>query len=104
MAKLEELTELLVAEIRDFEHGIQKLERIQKDRIGLDTTEVKSLMVSHQKFMTKNNLELEEKVQRLQLKMESAKIYPKWAVILFLISLTVNVVLIIFLVWESISK
>ena len=49
MAKIEELTELLVSEINNFEKGITKLEALSKKinatKISMDLTEYKSTLL-----------------------------------------------------------
>ena len=52
MAKIEELTELLVNEINSFEKSIERLEkaseRINTTKIGIDITGYNSILESHQ--------------------------------------------------------
>ena len=38
MAKLEEISELLVSEIRDFEGAVKRLEKVQKAKITMDVS------------------------------------------------------------------
>jgi uncharacterized membrane protein YjjP (DUF1212 family) len=88
MAKLEELSELLVSEIRDFEEAVKRLEKIRE--ITLDLTELKSVLSNHEMVLKTQNLNVQETYNRFANLLKEAKIYPKWAVILFIVSLAVN--------------
>jgi len=90
MAKLEELSELLVSEIRDFEEAVKRLERIQDAKISIDLTELKSVLSNHEMVITNQNTTVQETYSKFSNLMKQAKIYPKWAVILFIVSLVLN--------------
>jgi len=91
MTKLEELTALLVNELNDFNKNIEKLETIRKQlndlRIKMDVSEYKAIIEEHQKQMaiTKNMIDSFE--NRFNGKIDQAKIYPTWAVVVFIFSL-----------------
>jgi len=96
MAKLEELSELLVSEIRDFEEAVKRLEKIRE--ITLDLTELKSVLSNHEMVLKTQNLNVQETYNRFANLLKEAKIYPKWAVILFIVSLVLNCIMISHLV------
>ena len=56
MAKIEDLTELLVSELSEFEKGIAKLEvlekRINNTKIEVDLKELKPIIADHESAMT----------------------------------------------------
>ncbi len=54
MAKLEQLSELLVSEIGQFEKTVHRLERIQREKIGIDTAAFEKVLLHHQKKMEKD--------------------------------------------------
>jgi len=91
MTKLEELTALLVNEINDFKKGVEKLEKINthlKDtKIKIDLIEYKSIIEKHQQKMRSHLNAIGHFEKRFEDQLKSAKIYPNWAVIVFLISL-----------------
>ena len=96
MTKLEELTELLVNEINEFNKGIEKLEAINKEisitKIQMDLTEYKSIIENHQQRMKEciNTQEyFESRFKRL---LKTAKVYPNWAVIVFIMSLLFGII------------
>lgn len=99
MTKLEELTALLVNEINDFKNGIEKLEKINaqlaETKIKMDLTEYKSTIESHKQQMASCLKSIESFEYRFESKIKQAKIYPTWAVIVFLLSVILNVVLIL---------
>jgi len=101
MAKLEELSELLVSEIRDFEITVKKLEEIQKKKISFDLDEFKSVLAKHESVLINQNLKVQETYNKFASLLKEAKIYPKWAVIVFMVSLTLNLVLISMMIMKS---
>ena len=94
MAKLEELSELLVSEIRDFEEAVKRLEKVQDAKITIDLTELKSVLSNHEMVIKNQNSTVQETYSKFANLMKQAKIYPKWAVILFIVSLAVNCLII----------
>jgi len=96
MTKLEELTELLVNEINEFNKGIEKLEQISNKinttKISMDITEYKAITETHQQKM-KDQINTQERFEsRIERLLENAKVYPNWAVIVFIISLLFGIV------------
>ena len=98
MAKLEQLSELLVSEIRQFEKTVQRLERIQKEKIGIDTADFEMVLLKHQEKMEKDFNQYSLETKSLGSKLREAKAYPVWALTLFTVSLMTNVVLIFLLI------
>lgn len=96
MTKLEELTALLVNEINDFNKGVEKLEKISEQinstKIKMDLTEYKSIIQEHQKQMSIHKNMMEGFENRFNNKIKEAKIYPYWAVVVFVICIVVTVV------------
>jgi len=101
MAKLEEISELLVSEIRDFEEAVKRLEKIREEKITLDLTELKSVLSNHEMGLKNQNSKLQETYNKFANLMKEAKIYPKWAVILFIVSLVLNCIIILYLVLKG---
>ena len=91
MAKIEELTELLVNEIEDFNNGITKLEKINNQmsttKIRMDITEYKSIIENHEQKMNDQIKSQERFESRFEHLFKNAKVYPNWAVIVFIIAL-----------------
>ncbi len=100
MTKLEELTALLVNEISDFKNGIDKLEKINKylkdTKIKMDLKEYKSMIESHQQQMAFHKETLEGFENRFNNKINQAKIYPTWAVVVFFVSVLLGVILVLY--------
>ena len=94
MAKLEQLSELLVAEISQFEKTVEKLEKIQQQKIAIDIRAIELLFKKHEEKV-KEVLEYHSKeMQDLRVNLQNAKAYPAWALILFCGSLIINGILI----------
>lgn len=96
MTKLEELTALLVNEINDFKQGIEKLDKIndqlEDTKIKIDLSEYKTMIFSHQKEMASHIKAIERFENRFNNKIIEAKIYPNWAVIVFIVSLIFGII------------
>ncbi len=68
MAKLEELSEMLVSEIKDFEKAVKKLEEIRKSKIQLDLQNLSYLITEHRKAIARGidvNERFLEKAEKL---------------------------------------
>ncbi|OBX25778.1 hypothetical protein LX77_02881 [Gelidibacter algens] len=102
MTKLEELTALLVNEINDFKSAVEKLEKINAQlrdtKIKMDLSEYKMLIQSHQEQMISNIKAMERFQNHFDNKIKEAKIYPNWAVVVFILSLVIGVVGVVLLV------
>ncbi|GGK34511.1 hypothetical protein GCM10007962_31200 [Yeosuana aromativorans] len=98
MTKLEELTALLVNEINDFKNGVEKLDnfndRLKDAKIRMDVSEYKTIIEEHQKQMASHIKAIEGFESRFNDKINKAKIYPNWAVVLFIVCIVVTIVLI----------
>jgi hypothetical protein len=103
MTKLEELTALLVNEINDFNKGVEKLEKISEEisatKIKMDVSEYKSIIEEHQQQMAIHKDILNRFESRFNAKIEQAKIYPTWAVVVFIVCvlLTLLFITVVFL-------
>lgn len=97
MAKLEELSELLVSEIKEFEETVKKLEEIQKRKISIDITELISVLSNQEIQLKKQSSDLQVTYNKLEHLIKQAKIYPKWALIMFIASILLNGLLIFYL-------
>lgn len=95
MTKLEELTALVVNELNDFKTGIEKLEKINRalidTKIKMDLTEYKSMIETHQQEMTSHKEFMKSFENRFNNKINQAKIYPTWAVVVFIVSLILGI-------------
>lgn len=100
MTKLEELTALLVNEINDFKSSVDKLEQIKtqlKDiKIKMDLKEYKSVIENHQQQMRSQLNKLESFETRFDSKIKDARIYPTWAVVVFIVSILLGVISVLF--------
>ena len=92
MNKLETITELLVNELADFEKNLQQLghqmERAESLRIKFDLSPIKGLISQLEELGRRETERREQYLNRLERNLKQAKIYPKWAVISFVISWT----------------
>lgn len=98
MTKLEQLSELLVSEISQFEKTVQRLEKIQKEQIGIDSSKLENALQQQREEIEKALASHNNEMSSLTEELKNAKAYPAWALILFCSSLIVNGILIYILI------
>lgn len=94
MTKLEELSELLVSEIEQFERTVENLQKIQEQKIRIDSQQLEKTIRLQQEKLEKVLFAHQQEMKSLGQKLEKAKAYPVWALTIFVASLTLNGILI----------
>ena len=94
MTKLEELSELLVSEIEQFEKTVDKLQKIQNQKIVIDSRALESAIKLQQENLEKALFSHKQEMKNLSQRFEKAKAYPVWALITFTVSIIINGILI----------
>lgn len=88
MTKIEQLATLLVAELKEFEKGISKLEsletKISSTKVELNLKELKPLLEAHEQSLRLSKKQQDSYLDRLQAVVKNASFYPKWAIITFM--------------------
>lgn len=106
MSKIEEITEILVNEIDSFEKGIERLEKVSTKlhsaKISINIKELKSLLENHQNQMRAVLSSQDQIYKRYGKLLENARVYPNWAVIVFIISLLFGIGSVSFAIFTSI--
>ncbi|MGJ8548384.1 DUF6730 family protein [Winogradskyella wichelsiae] len=101
MKKLEEQIALMVDEINDFRNGVEQLEKINDQlkatKIKMDLTDYKTTIEIHKQQMTSCLKSIKSFENRFENTIMQAKIYPNWAVVMFVVSVIGNVVLVLYL-------
>jgi len=97
MTKLEELSELLVSEIEQFEKTVEKLQKIQEQKIRIDSQQLEKIIQLQQENLKKALFTHQQEMKNLGQKLEKAKAYPIWAFIVFTASIIINGILIFIL-------
>jgi len=87
MTKIEQLTELLVSELKGFEKGIVKLEALEtkiiNTKVELNLKELNPLLKALENSLSESKRQQESYLNRLERIVKDAKFYPKWAIITF---------------------
>lgn len=101
MAKIDEITELLTNELNAFKEDVEKLEKLneklQATKLKADIHELRSLLQEHEKKIDRT-LDSQERIyKRFEELLKNARIYPTWAVVVFVSSLLLNFITIFFL-------
>ena len=81
--------------LTDFKNALEKLEelnaQLKETKIKMDLTEYKTLIQSHQEQMISNIKAMERFENHFDATIKQAKIYPNWAVVVFMVSLVLGV-------------
>lgn len=87
MAKIEEITALLIEEIETFQKAVNQLsidtDKIQNHKLTVDTTQVQSVFKEFNSELTSNLKEQQNQIRTLQNKLNKTIIVPKWMIVLF---------------------
>lgn len=93
MAKIEEVTALLIDEIESFEKAVTKLqiesEKLSKKTFTVNTSLLDNKFSDLMKITVKGYLEQHDKLIELENKLNKTIIIPKWMIILFSLFLSV---------------
>lgn len=99
MAKLEQITELLVNEIRGFERGIERLEQLNEGlrdtTVQMDFTELKSILEKNQKKMDDHQNMIRQFGNVFENGVKRIKSYFIWLIVVCVFCLGFSVVLVI---------
>lgn len=98
MTKLEELSELLVSEIEQLEKTVDRLQKIQDQKIQMDSRALEMLFKDHQQKVKEVLENHSREMKNLGNSLNSAKAYPIWALTTFTLSLMANGILIYILI------
>ena len=90
MTKLEELSELLVSEIEQFEKTVEKLQKIQQQKILIDSRSLESAIKTQQGNLEKVLFSHKEDMKSLSYSLKKARVYPAWALTMFVTSIILN--------------
>ena len=101
MTKIEQLSELLVSEITQFEKSVEKLEKIQQQKLPIDSSVLEAVIMEQQEKIEKSLQSHREEMKSLGSHLEKTKAYPVWALTTFTASIIINGLLIYVLIFSS---
>ncbi|NJX16956.1 hypothetical protein HC174_01495 [Salinimicrobium sp. CDJ15-81-2] len=90
MTKLEELSELLVSEIRNFEEVVKKLEEIRKTKIQLDLQNLQKLLTEHKQGIERIIIQNEKYLEISETMNKEIKCYFRKGTFFFAAGLVIN--------------
>lgn len=95
MTKIKEYMELLTSEMEAFRNDVNRLEAINnhmKDvKVSIDLKEIKTVLKEHSKQLESHREHQKRFYNRMESLFQTAGIYPKWAVITFIVSILLSV-------------
>lgn len=97
MAKLEEISELLVSEIEQFDSAANKLEQIQQQKIQLDLRELRQIMTGYQQDSEKVSRQQQRHLERLDHFSGKIQRTLKRSILAVYIAIAVNVITVVIL-------
>lgn len=98
MAKIEELSELLIHELDHFSASIENLEKLNKDGVKVDLSDLKGELRVHRLKTDRIQEHMVLKMENLEHALEKSKVYPDWTLAIVVGSLLLNFILILILV------
>ncbi|WP_435255353.1 DUF6730 family protein [Tenacibaculum sp. A30] len=101
MAKIEEITALLIEEIETFQKAVNQLskdtDKIKNHKLTIDISQVQLVFKEFNRELTSNLKEQQNQISVLQNKLNKTIIVPKWMIVLFssffiicLLSISIN--------------
>ncbi len=100
MTKIKEYMELLTSEMEAFRADVNRLETINdhmKDvKISIDLTEIKTVLKEHNTQLESHREQQERFYKRMESLFKTAGVYPKWAVITFIVAILFSVVSVVY--------
>ena len=95
MTKIKEYMELLTSEMEAFRNDVNRLEAINnhmKDvKVSIDLKEIKTVLKKHSTQLENQKEQQERFYNRMKSLFQTAGIYPKWAVITFIVAILLSV-------------
>ncbi|WP_423820203.1 DUF6730 family protein [Salinimicrobium sp. TIG7-5_MAKvit] len=90
MTKLEELSELLISEIKDFEEAVKKLEEIRKSKIQLDLQNLKKLLTEHKQGIEQSTIQNKKYLVISETMNKDIRSYFRKGIILVAVGFVIN--------------
>ena len=88
MAKIEEITAMLINEIEDFKNSIEELKqesiKLDKKKFTIDTSKINIVLSDFNKKLNMNYDLQQEQVIEIQKKLSSTMVIPKWLIIVLI--------------------
>lgn len=100
MTRAKEYMELLTSELEEFRSDVSRLEsindQIRDTKVAIDLSEIKSLLETYNNQLKRQSELQERQYRRFEALFRKAGVYPKWAVITFIIAILISVVSLIY--------
>lgn len=95
MTKIKEYMELLTSEMEAFRNDVNRLEAINENlkdvKLSIDLKEIKSVLTEHGKQLETQKEQQERFYNSMESLFQTAGVYPKWAVISFIVAILFSV-------------
>jgi len=95
MTRIKEYMEQLTSEMEALRSDVNRLEtineRIKDLKVSIDLKELKTALMEHSNQLEKQRKYQERFYTRMELLFENAGVYPKWAVITFIVAILISV-------------
>ena len=95
MTRIKEYMELLTSEMEAFRSDVNRLEtineRIKDLKLSIDLKELKNALMKHNNQLEEQREHQERFYTRMELLFQKAGVYPKWAVITFIVAIVISI-------------
>ena len=100
MTRIKEYMELLTSEMEEFRDDVNRLEaindQIRDTKMAIDLSEIKPLLEAYNDQLKKQSELQERQYRRFEALFKKAGVYPKWAVITFILAILISVVSLVY--------
>lgn len=95
MTRIKEYMELLTSEMEEFRSDVNRLEtindQIRDTKVSIDLSEIKPLLETYNDQLKRQSELQERQYKRLEALFKKAGVYPKWAIITFILAILISV-------------
>ena len=96
MTRIKEYMELLTSELEEFRGDVNRLktinDQIKDAKVAIDLSEIKALLEEYNNQLKRQSELQERQYRRFEVLFKKAGVYPKWAIITFILISVVSLV------------
>ncbi|WP_339666697.1 DUF6730 family protein [Maribacter arcticus] len=100
MTRIKEYMELLTSELEEFRGDVNRLktinDQIKDAKVAIDLSEIKALLEEYNNQLKRQSELQERQYRRFEVLFKKAGVYPKWAIITFILAILISVVSLVY--------
>ncbi|MGY5848385.1 DUF6730 family protein [Salegentibacter sp. HM20] len=95
MTRVKEYMELITSELEEFRDDVNRLgainDQIRDTKVAIDLSEIKPLLEAYNEQLKRQSELQERQYRRFEVLFKKAGVYPKWAIITFILAILISV-------------